>query len=772
MKKTKLAQALGLTLAAATVSTATYAQMLEEVVVTARRKSESIQDVPVAVTAIAGEDVEMAFTLDTTSLQAMAPNVVFDTAEMGTPGGGAFAIRGISYQDVEKSYDPSVIVAVDDVPLATGTGQVFDLLDVERIEVLRGPQGTLFGKNAVGGLINIHRSKPQLGETSGKVRLRGGEYEKYSGGVLLNFGGDEFAVKLMAQVEEQGKGFLDNGRRPDDPDQSPLSASDVWDRDSQYYTAHMLWQPTDQFTGEVIVDHSVLEGTPGAVFNMDIDTRDTVCLVQTFVLPGFPYCNPTLGEPSSLSRDKASLDDPGNNSLERDQVTFRLNYDINEDFSMAYIGSWMTMDDDQRLDGDGTPYQIYHFRRWGDFDQTTNEIRLTRTSGSPFTWQIGAFSSTAKGHTEQNSALGGLFGTPAGQANIYSENDASSESYSFFGEGEFAMMDDRFVLIGGLRYISETKRLGRGEYNYATAGSYDSSPEQYPGGFWSVQPNTGGSADFSKTVYRAGARFHVTDDVMVYATTSTGFRSGGFSPRASEVAILQTPYQPEELTNYELGIKTTLFDSRLMLNATVFHMTYEDMQIESAIPSTTGTGTQTTMGNAGEATISGFEADFQLAVTDWWRLMGNVGILDSEYDEMNVDLYGDGIITDESQLTLRRAPELTYGLTSVMDWEVAGGDLSLRATYGYTDEYEAYLTNYPGSQIQEAEILDASISFAIDNWRVSVFGRNLLDQDNWTHNYPVNPLRPTADTALTGTFWHFAQRRAPSEIGAELVYEF
>lgn len=320
--------------------------------------------------------------------------------------------------------------------------------------------------------------------------------------------------------------------------------------------------------------------------------------------------------------------------------------------------------------------------------------------------------------------------------------------------------------------ISETKRLGRGEYMYAGAGGFESEPDQYPGGMWTVSPNTGGSADFSKTVYRFGARYHFTDDVMLYATTSTGFRSGGFSPRASEVAILQTPYQPEKLTNYEIGIKSTLLDGNLLLNATYFSMSYEDMQIESAIPSTTGTGTQTTMGNAGEASISGFEADFTLAVTDWWRVLGNVGILDSEYDKINVDLYGDGIIADESGLTMRRAPELTWGLTSVMDFNVGEGDLSFRATYGYTDDYEAYLTNYPGSQIESSSVVDASIAYDINNWRFSVFGRNLTDEDNWTHNYPVNPVRPAAAGQLTGTFWHFAQRRAPREVGAELLYRF
>jgi iron complex outermembrane receptor protein len=772
MKKTKLAQIIGVATAAMTASTLAYSQMLEEVVVTARKRSESIQDVPVAVTAITGEDVEMAFTLDTRSLQSMAPNVVFDMAEVGTPGGGAFSIRGISYQDVEKSYDPTVIVAVDDVPLATGTGQVFDLIDVDRIEILRGPQGTLFGKNAVGGLINIHRSKPQLGETSGKIRARAGQFEKYGLSGLLNIGGDEFALKLVAQVEEQGEGFLDNGRRADDPDQTPLSASSVWTRDSEYYTAHLLWAPTDNFTGEVILDHSTMEGTPSGMFNMDSGIQDTVCLVQTFVIGGLPYCNPEVGEPSSLDRDRTNLNEPGFNSLDRDQVTVRMTNQINEDFSLTYIGSWMEMDDDQTLDGDGTPYSIYEFRRWGDFSQTTNEIRLARESGSNLTWQMGVFTASAKASNQQNSVLAALFGTPDGLANTYSVNNASSEAYSFFGEGEYAMMDGRFVLLGGLRYISETKRLGRGEYTYLPfAGGYDSTPEQYDG-VWTVAPNSGGSADFNKTVYRFGARYQLTDDVMIYATTSTGFRSGGFSPRASELEILQVPYKPEELTNYELGIKTTLFDGRMRFNATAFHMIYDDMQVESAIPAVSGTGTQTTMGNAGEATISGFEADLELGLTDWWRVMANVGVLDAEYDEFSVDLHGDGIIADETSRDLRRAPELTYGFTSVMNFEMSGGELSLRATYGYTDEYEAYLTNYEGSQVAESSILDASVTYSRDNWRVSLFGRNLLDEDNWTHNYPVNPLRQSAGNQAPGTFWHFAQRRPPSEIGAELVYEF
>lgn len=145
---------------------------LEEVVVSARRREESLQDVPVAVSAVSGETLERAFITDTTQLAQFAPNVVLDKVEAGTAGGAAFSIRGISYQDVEKAFDPTVLVFVDDVALGTGTGNVMSLLDVERVEILRGPQGTLFGKNAVGGIINIHRRKPVLDNMGARFAQR------------------------------------------------------------------------------------------------------------------------------------------------------------------------------------------------------------------------------------------------------------------------------------------------------------------------------------------------------------------------------------------------------------------------------------------------------------------------------------------------------------------------------------------------------------------------------------------------------------------------
>jgi len=747
MRNNRLTTKLSALAIAVSVGSPVMAAQLEEILVTARKKTESMQDVPVAVTAIAGQDIEQAFTLDTTSLQSFAPNVVFDTIEMGTPGGGGFSIRGISYQDVDKGFDPTVLVSVDDVPLATGTGQVFDLIDIERIEVLRGPQGTLFGKNVVGGLINIHRVKPVLDETSGKLRLRYGEYDKSQVDFLYNYGADNWAVKLTGGIARQGEGYIDN-----------IAGGDLWYRDTDRFGAHLLWEPNDVLTAEFIYDYSTLEGDPGTVFNTSAGEASNILGGDIFCTAGLT-CSPQAGEPSTGSRDLGAINAPQWNELEKDQFTVRLTAAVTEDHTLTYVGSLMKADDDQAIDGDGHTDTIYHFRRWGDFEQFTHELRLSRDSGSNLTWQVGVFNAYAEGTNNQTTLV---FAPPLSQE----FGRTTSDSYSFFGEADLALLDDKLVLTAGARYINETKKLARAAYNVA------GDPSSI-----NLGPNAGGSIDSSKNIYRVGARYHFTDNVMGYITRSTGFRSGGLSPRAIDPEYLAQGYDPEELTNHEIGLRTTLFDDTLILNLTAFDMEYEDMQIELAIAADRPPGTQNFVVNAGSATIQGIEMDFNWLATDWWRISGNVGTLDCEYDELNVNLYGFSSITgaeyparDESNLELRRCPELSYSLTSTMDWEIAGGVVTWRTSYSWTDEYEATTTNYPNSGVEETGMLESSVSYDREKWQVSLYGRNLTDEDSWTHNYVVNAFREDIDG--NGALWRFAQRRAPREIGAELLYKF
>ncbi|MEA3299620.1 MAG: TonB-dependent receptor [Pseudomonadota bacterium] len=720
---------------------AVFAQAtLEEVVVTARKRQESIQDVPVAVSAIAGDDIANAFTLDTTSLAQFAPNVVMDTVEAGTPSNGGFSIRGISYQDVEKAFDPTVLVAVDGVPLNTAVGQVFDMLDVERIEVLRGPQGTLFGKNVVGGLVNIIREKPQLNETSGKVRGRIGDYEKSQGDIVYNYGAETWAVKLTGGTSRQGEGYVTN-RIASDPDK----------RDNMHAGAHFLWEPNDIFTGEVQFNYSDMEGNSGAWLNTSTDQRDLFCAF-------FGTCGGSLGDPISGDRSKIESDYVGNVELEKYQVITELNAQITDDHTLTYIGGFITADDFYGVDGDGSPLPIYHLDRWGDYQQTTHEVRLTRDASDSLTWQAGLFSSSADAEAYQITQTLLLTGSDAWSP--LEDTRTSSDSHSVFAEGDYRMLDDKLVLTLGTRFITETKRMARTVTDTVT-------------GAINVGPNAGGERKDNDWIYRWGLRYHFNDDHMVYFTNSTGFRSGGFSPRASTPDELGGGFGPETLTNFEVGLRSTFLDGRMKFNATAFHMIYEDMQVEVSLPApNVATGNELSIRNVGEAEFDGLELELDYMITDIWRISGNAGYLDASYKKFTADIYGDGIIADETGLDLRRAPKYTASAQSTLDIAVGEGMLTWRVGYSWRDDYEATLTNHPGTTIEAHGLLDSSLSYAIGQWQFAVFGRNLTDEDNYTHDYVVSPGRPTAASANNGTLWKFALPRAPREVGAEVMYRF
>ncbi|MCK9563751.1 MAG: TonB-dependent receptor [Bacteroidales bacterium] len=720
---------------------AVYAQAtLEEVVVTARKRQESIQDVPVAVSAIAGDDISNAFTLDTTSLAQFAPNVVMDTVEAGTPSNGGFSIRGISYQDVEKAFDPTVLVAVDGVPLNTAVGQVFDMLDVERIEVLRGPQGTLFGKNVVGGLINIIRAKPQLNETSGKIRGRIGEYDKTQGDIVFNHGEDTWAMKLTGGTSRQGKGYTKN-RIGSDPDK----------RDNVHAGAHFLWEPNEIFSGELQFNYSDMDGNTGGWHNTSTDERDLFCAF-------FGTCGGSLGKPISGDRRRIDTDYIGKVALEKFQVISELNVNITDDHTLTYIGGWISADDFFSADGDGSPMPIYHMERWGDYEQTTHELRLTRDAGDALTWQAGLFSSSTDASAYQLTQTLLLSGSDAWTP--FEDTTTSSESHSIFAEGDYRMMDDKLVWTLGARFITETKRMSRTVTDTVT-------------GDINAGPNAGGSRKDNDWIYRWGVRYHFDDDHMVYFTNSTGFRSGGFSPRASTPEELGGGFGPETLTNFEVGLRSTFLDGRMKFNATAFHMIYEDMQVEVTLPApNVATGNELSIRNVGEAEFNGVELELELLLTDNWRVSGNAGWLDAEYKKFSADIYGDGIVADETGLDLRRAPKYTASVSSTLDMAVGQGMLTWRVGYSWRDDYEATLTNHPGTTIKAHGLLDSSLSYDLGQWQFALFGRNLTDEDAYTHDYVVSPLRPTAGSPNNGTLWKFALPRAPREIGAEVLYRF
>lgn len=726
----------------AVITMPVYAQ-LEEVVVTARKKEESMQDTPLAVSSISKDTIENAFLGDATGIAQFAPNVVFDEIAAGTPGGGGISIRGLSYQDVEKTFDPTVLIYLDGVPLGTNTGNAMNLLDIERIEVLRGPQGTLFGRNAVGGVINIQRTKPIIGEWAGKVRSRIESEDNATSveGVLNIPLGNTMAAKInVANVERPA--FYRN---------VTLGTDEGGSKDKRF-GAHVLWEPTPSLQVEAQYNRSDMDGTlpPMLAYNTD----------QALLCAAFGACAASPNTPISGNRRKGSGDQRQDFFLDSEDYQLDINWEINERLSAVVTAGHRNSEEEMFIDFDGSPIEIFHVRRANKYKQDSVEARFDYDDGDRLSVTAGYFYWNSQVNDWENDADISLFlGLPVDACGFDTVScqldtaNASSKSDSFFFEADYRLTENLYAIVGA-RYIEETKKLAKAAF--------------LPVFGVTTLPLSSGSRTDDDVIHRVGLRWEPAPDIMTYATWSTGFRSGGFSIRAVTPEILAEGFEPETVDNFEIGIKTTLLNQRLRLNATAFRMEYDNMQLEQTIPRPgPGSGNQDAVLNAGGATINGVELEVTAMLSDAVTLDFNAGWLDASYDEFRGQIFADGSFDDDnSDLDLRRAPKWNYTAALNYASELGGGKLNGRVSYNWTDSYEGTLTNFQGTQIDSFGLLDVSLSYRYNQWRIGVYGRNLTNEDEYSHTFAVVP--ETTGASLFG----FNTPRPPRVFGLEATYTF
>lgn len=698
---------------------------LNEVIVTARRRAENMQTVPVAVSSISALQLERSFAMDTTSLAQFAPNVVLDKVEAGTAGGAAFSIRGISYQDVEKAFDPTVLLFVDDIAVGTGTGNVMNMLDVQNIEVLRGPQGTLFGKNAVGGIVNIHRREPELHDVFGKVRATVGNFDTKSLEGYVNFGGENFALKFTAAELDHG-GYYKNatlGTRQDD-------------RKEQDYGMHWLWKPSKALKLELQTNHVDQRGTPNPILNIS-DRAATNGSGDAFCA-FYAQCATNPYKSQSGDPQVAVGEGPTRLTLNSDMNIAKVNYDLDDKYRLTYIGGHMKSYDFTQFDFDGTPLPLYSAAKDSWYTQRSHELRISRND-PVLSGQAGVYYWDADSFTVNNGP------------GLVDRASASSKSYSIYGESDYRFANE-YVLTTGARHISEKKEIGK----FVDDGQGNAS----------IPDGTHFSRTDSANIWRLGLRRELASGDMVYGTYSTGFRSGGFSPRAATISALEHGQAPEKLTNFEFGAKTRWFDKRLQLNAALFHMIYDNMQIETSLPAPGGNGQQQGFDNVGKAIINGGELELLARPDNHWTLSGNLGLTDSHYASFFTDLYGTGVKQDFTNLKLRRAPRVTYALAADYRDAFGAGRMNYHVGYNWRSNYEGTLDNAPGTRVEAFGILDASVSYEQGAWSVALFGRNLTNEAAYSHTFSVVPNN------LGGSIWKFATPRTPRNYGLQVTYHF
>jgi len=690
---------------------------IEEITVTARKREENIQEVGLSVSAMGPSEIADNFARDIRDLVQVSPNLVIDDTAQGPGGVASIYIRGIGVSEVEKNFDPAVGVVVDGIFLGAMSGGITRALDLERVEVLRGPQGTLFGRNTIGGVINLARSKP-TGEFGAKFRATVGNYDTRKIDALVNFGvTDQLAVKLTGSFDDQGEGFYDNintGRDEGRVDYQSLGFNALYTAtDALEFEYTYQRERTDQDTPPLLN-----VGQPGQLF-----------------CDAFGFCSPSLTTPISGDRYKTAqdIDGPDDATFDADTHIVEAHWDINDSWTMDYIfGSWETQET-VLTDFDGAPPLLFHTSRPAEYEQTSHEIRFNYDGGGALSGTAGVYFWESEYEIRLRSFIG--FAVPNVVLDLPQTSAQETESQALFFEADYRVNDALTLTLGG-RYTKDEKETNQS--GIVTAGAND---------------------DWTEFTPKVGARYQINDDAMVYLTHSVGYRSGGFNGRVDSLENATTPYDQETVDNTEFGFKTMWMDEKLRFNGAIFRMDYDDKQEELQLPSaTSGTGQVTLVANASTATMQGIELDLQFLPVDGLSLRANLGILDADYDEFSFT--GAAGQVDLSNLEFRRAPEVTASISGTYEWNVAEGRAWVHAGVHYLDEYEVDFANKPELTNDSQSIVNASLNYAYRNFQVSAYGHNLTEEDGYGIGFDVAGL------------WSYAATRAPRTYAIEFSYMF
>lgn len=681
--------------------------MTEEIVVTARKREENVQEVPVAVTVVRGEALEETAAQDISELQAQVPNLSIYQGRNQSTTLTAF-MRGIGQADPLWGVDPGVGLYLDDVYMARPQGALLDVFDVQRIEVLRGPQGTLYGKNTIGGAIK-YVSRELTDQKAGLISFTPGDYGNQD--IRASVSGALVPGKLrgklaIASLQHDGYGT------------NHFTGNDVSDKDTLALRAALDWLPREgvkvQFAYDKTKDdanpkgHSLLEPNP---------------LCPAFLGRTCPVLPDTFDNNAGL----APL-----NSTDAQGGSLVIGWDLSSAWRIKSITAFRESDSENNIDFDTTPARITDVIATYYDEQFTQEFQFLYDGGGKFTGVFGAYYFDGEaGGLVKNIFLNRIFGTTEGKT--------LTDSLALFGEGSYDL-SDRLTLNLGLRATQEDKNgiaLNRGFTNdtftvpNAVTANYDKT------------------ASFDSIAPKLGLDYRFTEDVMGYVSLSRGFKSGGFNVRANTIAApgSDLPFDDEILDVVEVGVKSVLNDRKLVLNAAAFYGDYKDVQV-STFTTVNGAFFGQFL-NAGNATMKGVEVEFDASSVgfSWLSISGQASYLGVDPDPL--DNNRDGFVDTQ---VITNAPKLTGAIRATGRGVVAKGVLV--GSVGYAHRDDSTLTNeggqYPGRPgtpllpiTQKAYgLVDGYLSWLAPNgkWRVAVNGKNLANKEYLTNGYNIPSL--------------------------------
>jgi iron complex outermembrane receptor protein len=725
---------------------------IEEIIVTAQKREQSAQDVPIAITAMS-EELLSSTIRDISDITGYAPNVVIGS-EGRRPGGTDIQIRGISAAaTTDNSYDSPIAINVDGIYLGTSAGSLLDNFDMERIEILRGPQGTLFGKNTVGGVVNVIRTRP-TGEFGAKVQMVIGEDGLNEQRLVLNLPkAGNISTKVFA-TSMKDDGWLPN----------VTSGKKIPRKNYSNYGLAFLWEPSDQFnallTVEQIMDKSQLDvwhtnyNMAAGVFEKPTDPREKAIHLASLTCTVFGAC-------------RTSTDIPGNAELDTEHdaendikaYTLNLSYDLNENITLKAISSIREQDEYRIYDYDGSAAPMITIERWNEYEQTSHEFRFegqwenSSLIAGVYLWESEFTQDWVTGGQFWKTLFGGLVGTKEGWATCQGTNgfdnpffpincDRSieggfdgpitqilyetqeTESTAAFFQYE-RNVTEKLALTVGARWTEEEKHFIAGQAYLSSVAAQRN--RQFIG--YADLNNT-----WDETSLKFGATYEIDEDRMVYASFSEGFHSGGFFGVNQNIRDFERDqYDPEYATSIEVGFKSMMLDNRLRFNVAAFRNEFEDKQ-ESFVKIDPDTKTVASVfDNAAEVLYEGIEVEVLYAATRDLRLFLNAGWLDANYEEFTTDITPtDGVVNvvDASFLEPRNAPEYTLGLGFNFTKQIGAGEMELFAKYTKIADFQTDVLNLNAGRTASgnSEDLSATIGYYFGDYSVSLYGKNLTDE--------------------------------------------
>ncbi|WP_323844085.1 TonB-dependent receptor [Microbulbifer magnicolonia] len=735
-----LAAAVGITFTLGAIAQQSETRgALEEVVVTARKQAEDLQKVPVSVSALSEAQMrELGITrLDQVAKQS--PNVTLEASRATNSTLTAY-IRGVGQQDPLWGFEPGVGVYIDDIYFARPQAALLDVYDVERIEVLRGPQGTLYGKNTIGGAIK-YVTKGLRGQSPLNIDAAVGNYNQRDLKISSAFEVVEGKLWLGGAVASLNRdGFGEYVGPVNDGEQN-------YNKDSLAYRLSAEAQPTDNFSARLDIDKT----------SDDSNNRGGHRLTNGFVTGAAPLKN-VYDTRSGIDPDQEVINEG---------ASLTLSWDMSDALVLKSItakreGSTFTsidFDNEQLslVEASGAVYTD---------EQFSQEFQLT-FSGEKFSGVAGLyyFDGDATGAFDLDvykSLYSDADGNPLiGTRTIGAVNTISTALYA---QGSYQINDQWSATLGG-RYTKDEKTTESyfSQYNVlAGAGNFNNQL---------VASDFTRNPEWSEFSPRAGLEYDISDDLMLFVSYAEGFKSGGVDPRANLVGNPNSgdPFNPETVSTIELGMKSQLLDDRLRLNITLFDNAYDDQQITTSILiDADGDGAAESFAgqviNAGKASARGLEIESIAALTDNLRINFTYGYIDAQIDEfIEIDPATLSPINTADQRVVSNTPENTINLGVSYDMDLFGGSLMLNTNASYRGETHIFET--PSAIDQDGyTVVDANmVWFSPDqNWSLGLHGKNLTEEEYRVAGYNF----PTLANSVIGYYGD------PRTITASLSYQF